>query len=90
MAHLFRKLFLKQEQPQTGHPPSLQQYDEDYIIYCIEQEQAIDKLESALHTSDNPEEIAIQTLKTACDFYSSDWAGIIELNLDLGLTTTGW
>ncbi len=90
MAHLFKKLFLKQEQPQAGRPPSLQQYDEDYIIYCIEQEQAIDKLESALHTSDNPEEIAVQTLKTACSFYGADWAGIIELDLDLGLTTTGW
>lgn len=90
MAHLFKKLFPQQEQPPAGQPPSLPQYDEDYIIYCVEQEQTIDHLESALHTSDNPEEIAMQTLKTACEFYAADWAGIIELDLDLGITTPRW
>lgn len=90
MVQLFKKMFRQKELQQAEHPPSQQQYDEDYIIYCIEQEQAIDKLESALHTSDNPEEIAIHTLKTACGFYGADWAGIIELDLELGLTTTGW
>lgn len=90
MIQVFKKLFHCEEQSRVEHPPSTTQYDEDYIIYCIEQVQAIDKLESALHTNDNPEETAIQTLKSACNFYGADWAGVIELDLDLGLTTVGW
>lgn len=85
-----KKLFCKQEQPKTEPPLSYAPYDEDYINYCIEQEVTIARLESALHTSDCPNEIAIQTLKTACDFYGANWAGIIELDLDLGITTPGW
>lgn len=94
MAHLFKKLFQQQQVPQAEHSPSvpqeLAQYDGEYIAYCIEQEQTVSHLESALHISDDPKEIAMQTLKTACSFYAADWAGIIELDLDLGITTTGW
>lgn len=90
MMKFLKKLFCKQEQPKTGTPLSHAPYDEDYINYCIEQEVTISRLESALHTSDCPNEIAIQTLKTACDFYGANWAGIIELDLDLGITTPGW
>ena len=68
----------------------LEQYDDDYVSYCIEQEQTVSELESALHTSDNPNDIAIQTLKTVCTFYDADWAGLLELDLELGVTTTGW
>ena len=68
----------------------LEQYDDEYVSYCIEQEQTVSKLESALHASDNPNEIALQTLKTVCTFYDADWAGLLELDLELGITTTGW
>lgn len=94
MAHLFKKLFQQQEMPQAEYslsvPQELAQYDSEYIAYCIEQEQTVSHLESALHISDDPKEIAMQTLETACRFYAADWAGIIELDLDLGITTTGW
>ena len=68
----------------------LEQYDDEYVSYCIEQEQTVSELESALHTSDNPNEIALQTLKTVCTFYDADWAGLLEVDLELGVTTTGW
>ena len=29
-------------------------------------------------------------LKTVCTFYDADWAGLLELDLELGVTTTGW
>lgn len=90
MTQLLKKLFHKQEQQEAVHPPSPSQYDDGYITYCVEQEIAIARLESALHKSDNPDEIAVQTLKTACDFYGANWAGIIELDLELGVTTPGW
>lgn len=65
-------------------------YDMEYIRYCIEQEQVVSALEAQLHTSDDPKEIAIQTLKTACTFYGGDWAGILEVDLDLDLWTPVW
>ena len=68
----------------------LEQYDDEYVSYCIEQEQTVSELESALHASDNPNDIALQTLKTVCTFYDADWAGLLELDLELGVTTTGW
>lgn len=68
----------------------IEQYDSEYVSYCIEQEQTVSGLESALHTSDNPDEIALQTLQTACTFYDADWAVLLELDMELGVTTTGW
>ena len=66
-----------------------EQYDDEYVSYCIKQEQTVSELEAALHTSDNPNDIALQTLKTVCTFYNADWAGLLELDLELGVTTTG-
>lgn len=94
MTQFFKGLFQQAKKPESADalalPQDLAHYGSEYITYCIEQEQAIDRLESALHTSDNPQEIAMQTLKTACSFYGADWAGIIELDMDLGITTPGW
>ena len=36
-----------------------EQYDDEYVSYCIEQEQTVSELEAALHTSDNPNDIAL-------------------------------
>lgn len=93
MANFLKKLFGRSEQkeaPQQQASELLQQYDEEYIRYCIEQEQVVSALEANLHTSDDPQEIAIQTLKTACAFYGGDWAGILEVDLDLGVWTPVW
>ena len=65
-------------------------YDEEYIRYCIELEQKVSALEAYLHTSDDPKEIAMETLKTACEFYGGDWAGILEVDLDVNLWTPVW
>lgn len=65
-------------------------FDEEYIYYCTNQERTLKQLEANLHTSDDPEEIAMGTLKTACDFYGGDWAGILEVDLDLGIWTPVW
>lgn len=65
-------------------------FDEDYIHYCTHQDRTLKQLEANLHTSDDPEEIAMGTLKTACDFYEGDWVGILEVDLDLGIWTPVW
>ena len=94
MQHLFGGLFKQTEKPQDTHPPSItidfSQYDDEYITYCIEQEQSISELESGLHTNDDPEEIANKALAMACAFYDADWAGVIEIDLELNIWATGW
>lgn len=93
MANFLKKLFGRAEQkeePQQQASELLRQYDVEYIRYCIEQEQVVSALEAHLHTSDDPKEIAMQTLKTACAFYGGDWAGILEVDLDLDVWTPVW
>lgn len=94
MANLFGNLFKQIEKPQSVHPPSnseqFSQYDSEYIKYCIEQEQTVSKLETCLHATDDPKEIAMKTLKTACDFYGADWASVVEIDLSLGVWAHGW
>lgn len=65
-------------------------FDEEYIYYCATQDRTLKQLEAFLHTSDDPEEIAIHTLKTACEFYGGDWAGIMSVDLDLDIWTPVW
>lgn len=94
MAHLFGGLFKQIEKPQSIHPPSIlqdfSQYENEYVTYCIEQEKTISELESGLHTNDDPEAIAKKALTAACVFYGADWAGIIELDLELNIWASGW
>ena len=94
MANFFGSFFKPTEKPQAVHPPTVQhefsQYDSEYIKYCIEQEQTISNLETCFHTTDDPKEIAMKTLKTACDFYGADWASVIDLDLSLGVWSHGW
>lgn len=94
MANLFRNIFKQIEKPQSIHPPSIpqefSQYEAEYIEYCIDQEQAVSKLETCLHATDDPKEIAMKTLKTACDFYGADWASVVEIDLSLGIWAHGW
>lgn len=94
MANLFGSFFKQIEKPQSVHPPSVpsefSQYDCEYITYCIEQDQTLSKLESEIHSNDDPRETSMQTLWTACQFYAADWAGIVEVDLELGVATTGW
>lgn len=62
----------------------------EYTQYAKEFEHTLRVLEALLHTSDDPEEIAMASLKTACDFYQADWAGILEVDMDLNIWTPFW
>ena len=80
MGGLLRNLFRKtnkisdpsQTEGKKERPPN---DDNGYMRYCIELEQALRDLETYLLTCDDPKEIAMQALKTACTFYGGDWAG---------------
>lgn len=60
---------------------------EEYIQYAQDLEQTLSALEAYLHESDSPDDIITHTLETACHFYGGDWAGFLEVDLDLGLWT---
>jgi len=60
-------------------------YDEEHIRYALELESILSGLEEGMHTSDNPREIVLAAMKTACDFYEGDWCGFLEVDLDLNL-----
>lgn len=54
---------------------------EEYIDYAISFEKNLTQLEAQLHSVEDPEEIAKNTLITAVEFYDGDWCGIIEGDL---------
>lgn len=94
MANLLGGFFKRIEKPQDTHPPSalneFSQHNSEYITYCIEQDQTLSNLESEIKSCDDPHETVMQTLRTACAFYDADWTGIIEVDMELGVTNTGW
>ena len=67
-----------------------EELDVEYEKYCIEQERTVSALESSLHESDDPKEIAEGALIAACLFYGGDWAGILDVDLDLDVWTPLW
>ena len=60
------------------------------MTFALDFVNTVSTLEATLHSSDDPEEIATQTLKTACAFYHADWCSFLEVDLDLGLWTPHW
>lgn len=94
MANFISRLFEKRKEVQAPSfpqfPPEFSQYEPEYIAYCIEQEQTVSNLEKRLHESDDPKEIAALTLRTVCDFYGADWAGILDVDLELDIWTPLW
>ena len=50
----------------------------EYIQYAQDFEQALSQLESRLHNSDAPQEIIMDMLVAAAEFYDGDWAGIMD------------
>ena len=82
---MFQSLF-KKKSGTADFNKSQQEYDQ----YCRELERTLSALEAALHVSDDPEEIAMMAMKTACDFYQADWAGFLEADMDLGLWSPAW
>lgn len=85
----------KTNQPQHGANAlrqrsgnSLEQ--DEQIDFALRFVDTLSTLEAALHTSDDPEEIAHGAMRVACDFYEADWCGFLTVDLDLGLWTPFW
>ena len=62
----------------------------DNIQYALQFEQTLQNLETALHNSDDPEEIITKMLVAAVTFYDGDWAGIMEADLTMKVWSTLW
>ncbi len=58
--------------------------------YLYRFERTVAGLEQGLHNDDDPEEIAMQTIEVARDFYDADWCGIISGDLDVGIFYPYW
>lgn len=74
----------------TDAPKGQKSVTQEEIDFALDFVNTVSTLEAMLHSSDDPEEIATQTLKTACEFYHADWCGFLEVDLDLGLWTPHW
>ena len=93
MAKLFERLFGQannKDEPCQPMPVTVPEHDSEYVAYCIELEQVVSALEENLHASDDPKEIAMQTLQVACTFYGGDWAGILEVDLEMDVWNPLW
>ena len=86
MLSVFKKISKQNEM--GGVPPSKEK--DEYARYAQEVESALSLLESQLHISDDPQEIAMTTLKSACSFYQADWAGIIVTDLNVNVWSPIW
>ena len=58
--------------------------------YLFRFEGTLAGLEKGLHNDDDPEEIAMQTIEVARDFYDADWCGLISGDLDAGIFYPYW
>ena len=62
----------------------------NYTEYAQDVEHFLFDLESRVHTSNDPKDIAVQSLKTACEFYQGDWAGIVVADTNVDIWTPLW
>lgn len=62
----------------------------EYTQYAQDVEQTLASLESHLHNTDDPEEIIMNTLVAATEFYDGDWAGIMEADLTMKIWSPLW
>ncbi len=63
-------------------PQDLSMYNDEFLRYCVEQEQVESRLENTLHETDDLDEIMSTTLKTVCDFYGGNWADVMDIDTD--------
>ena len=61
--------------------------EKEYVQYTLELERVLSAMEEHLHESNDPEEIVQHALVTACQFYGGDWAGFLDIDLDLNIWT---
>ena len=59
-------------------------------VYALNVEQTLSQLESQLHNSDDPEEVIMNMLAAATEFYDGDWAGILEADLVMKVWSPLW
>ena len=94
MPKFFGGIFGRAEKPISTLPSAIlidgEEFDKEYVKYCIEQDRTVSNLEARLHECDDPKEIAEGALKAACLFYGGDWAGILDVDLDLDVWTPLW
>ena len=94
MSKIFGGIFGRAERSVPTSPSTVlidgETYDIEYVKYCIEKDRAVTALEVKLHESDDPRLIAEEALKTSCRFYGGDWAGILDVDLDLDIWTPLW
>ena len=62
----------------------------EYLLYAVEEDQALTMLEESLHNSDDPEEIIMKMLIAAAEFYDGDWSGIFEADLAMKIWSPLW
>lgn len=68
--------------------PTIDVNQREYIQYAQDVEQALSSLESHLHNTDDPEEVIMNMLAAAAEFYDGDWAGIMEADLTMKIWST--
>lgn len=62
----------------------------EYLQYAQNVEHSLTQLESQLHNSDDPEEVIMNMLAAATEFYDGDWAGILEADLVMKVWSPLW
>lgn len=73
-----------------GNTPTIDVNQREYIQYAQDVEQALSSLESHLHNTDDPEEVIMNMLSAATEFYNGDWAGIMEADLTMKIWSPLW
>ena len=59
---------------------SAEEYQE--LLHSRQFERELIELEHRLHNAEDPMEISIEVLKTACRFYDADWAGVLFVDME--------
>ena len=62
---------------------SADEYQE--FLYSRQFERELIELEHRLHNAEDPMEISIEVLKTACRFYEADWAGVLLVDMEAAM-----
>lgn len=83
MAKWKKRLHRAKENP----PDPVQTEKTDFALNFVN---TLSALESGLHASDDPVEIAQGAMQVACEFYQADWCGFLTVDLELGIWTPYW
>lgn len=62
----------------------------EYARYSMEIERTFTELQKELSLCCDPNEVALNVMRVATEFYDADWCGIFDVDLELGLFTPFW